>query len=221
MFIYHYSKELHPTLLTRRAQGVSAEEISNSEKQAVKFGLEGPYVDHLSFFFDPIPSVALARIFKDAEHKVWYKGNALYEYVIDTQQFDPKILYRVVESVKKTAHMDKFVKDNNWVDDDPELLLKYLAEINRLQRQWGELGESLSGLENQIRIHGGSTHQAFTAASRRPDFDEVKQKYAANVPHLMIYPKTGKAQVTAVNRLTIGSDIRQSIRRPVPSSLKW
>jgi hypothetical protein len=220
MKLYHYSKTRFPELLTKRLSGASAEEIRKAEKQRDRYGFVGAYVDHLSFFFDPIPSKTVADIFKN-DHHTWYKGSVLFEYVIDVNQFEADVGYAVTESRRKTAFMDKFVEEHNWVDDDPVLLARYLKELDVLEKQWGEVGRSLPGLKEQIALNVGGTKQAYIDASKRPDFEEGRQRYATNVPHVMVYPKSGKAQYTELNKLTIGSDARQAIVRAQSASFKW
>ena len=218
--LYHYSGVRYPELLTKRQSGATAEEIRKSEKQRDRYGFIGAYVDHISFFFDPIPSKTLAKIFKDGHH-TWYKGNVLYEYVVDVDQFESDLGYTVVESRKKTAFMDKFIAEHNWVDDDPVLLAKYLKALDALSVKWGEVGRSLDGLKKQISQNVGGTEKAYIDASKRADFEEGRQRYATNVPHVMIYPKAGKATTNEINRLTIGNDRRTPIVRPAPVSFKW
>lgn len=220
MHLYHYSTTQYPELLTRRAAGASKKEIRESEKQRDRYKFIGAYVDHISFFFDPIPSRTLADIFKDGHH-TWYRGNVLFEYVIDVDQFEADIGYAVMESLKKTSFMDQFIKEHNWVEDDPMLLAKYLKELDALSYQWGEQGYSLAGLKRQIELNVGKTKGTFLEASRREDFEEGRQRYATNVPHVMLYPKSGRANYSILNRLTIGSDTRTALVKPPLSSFHW
>jgi len=220
MKLYHYSKARFPELLTKRLSGASAEEIRKSEKQRDRHGFIGAYVDHISFFFDPIPSKTLADIFKN-DHHTWYRGNALFEYVVDVNQFEVDVPFSVVESRNKTAFMDKFIEEHNWVEDDPVLLAKYLKELAKLEVEWGELGHSLSGLKKQIAKNKGGTKQAYLDAAARADFEEGRQRYATNVPHVMVYPKSGRAAFSELNRLIIGNDTRTPVVRANPASFKW
>lgn len=219
--IYHYSKELYRDLLTPRRAGVSPDKIKAAVKQKKEYGLEGAYVDHISFFFDPIPSKTLASLFSP-DHAVWFEGSKLIEYVVDVDQFEKDVLYRVVESKRKTAFMDKFVEENNWVEDNPKLLRKYLRELDILQREWGELASDLGLLKKQIREHSGKTEKFYKEASLRSDFEEGRKKYAANVPHLMIYPKSGRVRYLETNEVIIGSDARKPIYHRDPlTSFMW
>lgn len=221
MKLYHYAAELYTSLKTRRASGAaSPEEIKRAEAAAKRFHDEGAYVDHISFFFDPIPSKTLANIY-GPNHRAWSKGNRLFEYVIDTKALNDDILYRVVESVRKTAYLDKFSEENNWEDDNPATLAKWVAEINALQRKWGELGNSRFGLELQIAANAGKTEQAYVIASQREDFAEGRDKYAANVPHLMVYPSSGTVAITSISSLIMGNDKRTPVTSATPTSFRW
>jgi len=198
MYIYHYSNEKHPVLLTRRKQGIDPPKNAS---------VGGNYVDHISFFFDPIPSKTIASIY-GSFHPVWRKGNTLVEHVINVATLDKDIMFHVVESINKTKLFDEFVEENNWVYDDPVLLEKWKILENKNTVKWGEIGKGLKLLEIQVKKNKGITELAYINASRRNDFEENKMKYAANVPHLMLYPKQGEIVVDHFNLVTIGNEKR-------------
>lgn len=213
MKLYHYSKEQYPILLTKRAAG--------GDRTPTRFdGYKESYNDHISFFFDPIPSKTVAKLF-GRDHAVWYPGSVLYEYTIDTDQFERDLFYHVVESAKKTAYLDEFSTEHSWETDHPATLALWEKEILPRLVQWGEIGKSLAGLHKQIRLHQGTTEAAYLAARKRPDWADGKHRYASNVPHLMLYPRAGEARYGAVNRITIGSDLRTPVAMNKPTSFKW
>lgn len=221
MKLYHYSIAPHKTLLSKRKSGTATpDEINKAEKNAVKYHELSPYVDHISLFFDPIPSSLIGKLF-GGDHSTWVDGKVLYEHVVDTNVLDRDILYRVAESYKKTKFFDDFVIQNNWVDDDPDLLMKYILEEKRLMLLWGELGKGLPMLLRQIPLFQNKTTQAFRTAVKRNDFDENRMKYAANVPHLMVYPKSGKIRVESISVVTIGDDRRVPYSKPLQTTLTW
>jgi hypothetical protein len=219
--LYQYAPDHFASLQTRRKSGLaSADEIKRSEQSAKKYLSEGAYVDHISFFFDPIPSKVLANIYGPT-HRAWAKGTKLFEHVVDVTSLGHDVLYRVVESQRKTAFLDEFSKDNNWEDDDPAMLMKYIKEINALQRKWGELGTGLVNLEKQIALNVGKTEQAYVIASQREDFEWGREKYAANVPHLMVYPTSGEVAIASINSLVMGNDTRTPVKSARPASFHW
>ena len=196
MRLYHYSKKHYSVLKTRRQQGVGGPE-------GVSVG-EG-YLDHISFFFDPVPLELLPDIFDRTRHPVWFKGNELYEHQISVASLDEKVLYQVVESARRTALLDKFSEENDWTKDDPTVRKKWDMLINRMQSQWGEIGDTRAGLIKQIKQLHGSTKAGFMIAKSRADFADGYTKYAANVPHVMLYPASGEIQVVSSQRVTVGS----------------
>lgn len=201
MKLYHYSKTQYVELQTRRKSGLPVPEgVRVSDN----------YLDHISFFFDPIPSKLMPEIFSKG-HPFWYAGNRIYEHVIEVNELEDHIKFEVVESLKKTALLDEFAEKHNWVEDDPQLLKKWNLLILREQLKWGEVGAGRVNLKDQIRKNIGSTASCFIAASQRDDFAYGYRKYAANVPHLMLYPDTGIAVVREVNELKIGSDYRKRV----------
>ena len=177
--------------------------------EARKESLDLPYCDHISFFFEPIPSKLLGELFSN--HPVWFKDNSLYEYVIDVDKLPSVIPYHVVESVKKTALYDKFCLEKNWVEDDPKLLQEWEVLEDTKAREWGEKGKSRAQLLKQIAAHQGIIAEAYRKAVVRDDFEWNKTKYAANVPHLMLYPPSGKIIPSEVKGITIGFDSRRTV----------
>ena len=212
MFIYHYSAKPHPTLLSKAASGVmTPAQIKLVRLEARKKPYKAlPYCDHISFFFDPIPSEILPKIFGEG-HPVWFKGNKLYEHVVSVSDLPSDIVYHVVESQKRTELLDKFSEENNWVDDDPDLLFKWQILISQQEALWGEQGIGRSKLEQQIKQNAGNTGNNYIKASERDDFEFGRNKYAANVPHLMLYPPEGKIKITQINSLIIGSKNRTKV----------
>ena len=209
MLLYHYSAVPRTELKSQRAAGtLTQKELEARDRQDKLKLLPGlSYVDHISFFFDPVPSVVLSRIF-GITHPAWHTGSTLYEHLVDTADLEDRIAYEVVESVKKTELYDTFSAEHNWVDDDPELLRRWKELELRSKLSWGELGQGRSKLETQIRLCGGHLDKAFLKAYARSDFEDNRMKYAANVPHVMIYPAGGVVPVKSVSRLVIGNNKR-------------
>ena len=117
----------------------------------------------------------------------------------------------MVESPNRDKFFDEFIKENPWEKDDPETLRKYLTELNQYKRKIGEIGTGVSKLNTQIKKFSGCTERAILKASKHPDFEHFKNKYAANVPHLMIYPSNGLISVTTVNAVEIGHSARKKV----------
>lgn len=213
MLIYHYSPEVRSSLLTKSAPA------GNRRPVKVLDITDLPYDQHISFFFDPIPSKTVASLFGDGHH-AWFKGNRLIEHVVNTDVLDKDVIFHVVESVRKTALYDEFSKEHNWVKDDPKLLAMWFELIDSKMLEWGEIGASKELLLKQITLNKGKTEQLYKAARKRSDWETSKHRYASNVPHLMIYPKSGEIKVESRNVVVIGSDVRETISI-TPASFKW
>lgn len=212
MHIYHYSPLLFDTLQTKRKRGVATpEEIQRAKTQAARILQPGAlYVDHLSFFFEPIPSEILHLVY-GKEHPVWFFGNTLYEYKVDATKIPARSLYEVVESSREVAALDKFVIDNSWFDDDPKLLKKWFVFILAEKIKWGEYGNDHNKLLSQIKRGKGTLEEDFFKAAKRDDFKENFKKYAASVPHLMLYPVGGEVAPIEINQVVIGSRLRTKV----------
>lgn len=211
LYLYHYSTSLYNTLKTKATSGVlERREVLLERKRANKSIEKLAYCDHISFFFEPIPSKLLSELF--TEHPFWFKGNKIYEYIIEIKSLKNKIDYHVVESENKTLLYDNFVFENNWIEDDVILLDKYIQLENKMLYEWKEKGDSLKELMIQAKKHQGIIELAYKKAVNRYDFEENKNKYAANVPHIMLYPLNGEIIPLRIKELIIGSDKRKNIK---------
>lgn len=201
MKLYHYSTSQFAELQSRRKSGLPIPEVVKTSDD---------YLDHISFFFDPIPSKILPEIFSKG-HPFWFAGHRIYEHVIEVNELDDHIRFHVVESLNKTKLMDECVEEWNWVDDNPQLLKQWNLLIDHMQLKWGEVGETRTKLKEQIRKNVGYTQSCFILAGQRYDFQDGYNKYAANVPHLMLYPDSGIIVIREVYELKIGSDYRKKL----------
>ena len=198
MLLFHYSKEKYNTLLTLEKQRViTKEEREKEEREFVEYSKKagymrpGYYFEHISFFFEPPPLDIMSTIFP-ADHSAWCKGAVLYEHVIDTNDLKG-FQYEVVESPEKT---------NIYYDDDLTIpqyyrLLKQLNENNKY------IGKSNKDLEEIGQRFIGTTTEFFKQIKDRPNYDEIKYKYAATVPHVMLYPHLGQIKPKKISKVKV------------------
>lgn len=206
MLLYHYSSEFFRTLKTRRASGIATpEQIAKAVKMAETYHLAGAYVDHISFFFDPIPSRLLGEIF-GTDHKAWAKGNELFEYSVDVRTFPNKVLYTVVETPEDIRLLDAV----EWQDNETFRKDYLLAEADRKVLS-GETGFTLKALKLQMAKYQGHTAEYYAKNRNCDDWEDIRNMYAARVPHLMFYPPKGEVQWCGIKQLTIGSDTRRPV----------
>jgi hypothetical protein len=212
--LYHYSANAFDVIKSKRAQGTATpEEIKKAEEQARRILMPGAtYVDSISFFFEPIPSEIMHQIYGEG-HPVWFEGNKLYEYEVKMDLLPQRILYEVVESERELVALDKFVKDHNWVEDDPVLLKKWFAFILNEKLKWGEYGNDRSKLFLQAKKNSGNLTTNFLKAAQREDFKDNFRKYAASVPHLMMYPEDGTVRYEIMSLVTIGKKGSKFLKR--------
>lgn len=201
MKLYHYSTAQYPVLLTRRKTGQPIPEGVN---------VSDNYLDHISFFFDPIPSRIMPEVFSKGHH-FWFAGNRIFEHVIEVNELEDNIRYLVVESKREDELWNRFITKNKHEKNRDRLMKAWDALITDEKIRWGESGNSRHDLKKQIRKNTGTTSLSYIAASTRDDFADGYNKYAANVPHLMVYPSEGEVPVREVFELKIGSDYRKRV----------
>ena len=213
MKLYHYSKDLYDVLKTKAAVGgLTKEQIKESNDHAIYRHDPGAYIDHISFLFDPIPLKLLGEIYED-KNPVWFNGNKLNEYIVDTSQFEKDILYRIVETPACIKMLDS-ITGKDWENDS--FKRNYFKQRYDTQIELSEIGNSKFELEKQITKFHGKTEHFYLLASKRKDFQDNITKYAANVPHVKLYPKFGIVKISSVSKVVIGEDRN---RQPIYS--KW
>lgn len=200
MQLYHYSTKKHSTLKTLLNQGkVTVEDKLKAERDAIKhktlFGVFQPgyYFEHISFFFDPIPRNIYQYFPKD--HKVWTKGTKLYEHVIELNEQSEPFTYEIVEFPERIElYYDRKVDDKTFFKKVGSML----KEDGYIGKGYAELSETL----HRKSLVGKTTH-FFERLPNRPNYKDIANKYAATVPHVMIYPLLGKIKTQEVKLITL------------------
>ena len=189
MLLYHYSVEEYSHLLSLKGQ-----------KKEEDKDYSGNYSDSISFFLEPIPR-NIASILKH-KHKFWKSGAEIYEHVIDTNVFYPDLKYVITETPEKT-HLLYNVQVWDKKTITPDLIKQYKLEISDMQEKKGYRGE---GKDNFLKAakkfnHGiaGYYREMVKLDAKYPE-DKLMDKYAACVPHAMLYVGEQKVQV-ATSRL--------------------
>lgn len=202
MKLYHYSRNKLDSIKSRRVLKLDPPgEIANL---VVKDGYPGSYVDSISFFFDSIPLDIMGDIY-GKDHKAWGNGSVLVEHVVDVNKLDNLIPYRVVESELDMKHIES-IDWKQW-DSSEAYIAKWYSDLLAVKKASGEQGIKRSDLIKQIKHFKGSTRKNIINASRDPDFKNYKDKYAANVAHLMLYPVKGIIPVESSKTIVIGSKV--------------
>lgn len=199
MYLYHYNKVRFSVLLSLRKQGnLSASELRESEQRAKDQYSPAPYIDNISFFIDPIPTMQIGKIYPK-DHKVWVDGNQLYEHIVDVSKLEHNILFSLVESTTDSDEVDA-------TDDDAVFDRVWYKNKSDRKLRTGETGRGLDKLIKQIEKYQRTLPKKLVEASRRKYFNDpdVSSKYAAFVPHLMLYPSRGVIPVIAANLIEIG-----------------
>ena len=199
MLLYHYSKEKHSLLKTLDKQGkVTKDERRKEEELYVKkcktykYLIPGYYYEHISFFFERPPIETMSSFFGEG-HGFWYKGNPLYEHIIDSSKIGT-FYYELVESPEKT----KIYYNDTLTDND------YFKELAKLTNENMYVGKNNNNLELVCERLKGTTLEYLELLKTRPNFEEIRFKYAATVPHLMLYPILGQVKPINVNKVTVG-----------------
>ena len=199
-FLYHYSKVKYSFLLTRELQTppLTLTEKKKEIQEAAEVSAPGPYYKHISFFAEPAPLDILGSIFGN-EHKVWYPGSELYEYKVSIDQL-PSFTFRLAESKLCESFLQTF-EDSPDFDRANWFKKRYIAQVKA-----GEIGETKYLLGKVIEDIKGTTKFAYVNSRKSVDWEYNKNKYAAHVPHLMIYFNYGKIHYESVKEVVVGNN---------------
>lgn len=190
MHIYHYSKQKHDIL-----KSLNCQNKIKSKSQLTD------YNNHISFFIDPVNVAGISQSY-GPQHKIWYKGNTIYEHKVSIMSLPLDVYYVLVESLEKYKALKKYEKRNkdagssNWLEGWKQVEKEVLEE-NKLS------GYGVFNLEKLVVDRAGRTDFYFKKASKSKDFLEYKHFYAANVPHLMLYYFNFNVEVKSIRKLVV------------------
>ena len=190
--LYHYSKEKFNILKTLEKQGkVTKEDIKKATTQTIGTIRPGYYYQHISFFLIPVDVVKIGKIYGN-DHLVWHPGSKLTEHTVlldDLGEFK----YEFVETPEKTK---LYYDDSISIQEYHRLVNKLNVSKKYIGNSKDDFTEAFDSLITQIK-------PAYDIVKSRPNWDLIKEKYAATIPHVMIYPKSGTVEVSKSKQISI------------------
>ena len=192
--LYHYSDQKFHELKTREiTTTVTAKDREIAKEDVELRKMPGAYYEHISFFFERPPIEKMSQIFDD--HPFWYPGHQIYEHIVSVNDL-PAFAYVVVESPEVN---DFFYDERNDALSDK----RYYEEIYKIRKRNGEIGDDPVEFKKAIQRLKGTVENAYLELSQRPNFESIKKKYAATVPHVMLYPKGSVVQVKSIKQVIV------------------
>lgn len=201
MQLFHYSVERYGTLKTKEKQGTVTEEdrqkaIQEHRDYYNKMGIDRPgfYFEHISFFFERPPLERMSKVFPSG-HDFWFKGNRVFEHIVDSSSIG-SFAFEIVEFPEK---YDLYYNDN--IDT-----ATYIVKLKEATESLGYIGKGNKALELAVENNKllNKTGYYYDLLKSRPNFDKIKNKYAATVPHVMLYPSTGIVRPFKIQQVVIG-----------------
>ncbi len=179
--LYHYSVERYTELSSLAARGLQKKGFEAKESDPFA------YNKSISFFFEPIP-LDLPEILR-REHNFWKTGAELYQYEISTVQLKEETPYILTEGEEI---VDLIYNKQDWskVKGDASLISKYKEEIRALELKLKYKGtniEDLIRVSKKYRTGIRERYKALYELNLKYPEDNLLDKYAATVPHVMIY----------------------------------
>lgn len=191
MKLYHYSKDKYKDIRSQVAQG--AMESTNDDRQ---------YGKSVSLFLERLP-LTVAEIFNNT-HQFYRSSLELWEYEVDTSDIPIDIIYTLTETPEKTALL---YGSQKWYEGmSAELIQSNKKEIDDMEIAKGYQSKGRIALVKACKSVPKGIEQYFekTAklAKKFPE-DGLDKKYAASVPHLMIYPNDKPIPYRNVKMITL------------------
>lgn len=197
MNLYHYSAELWVDLRTRKAQGLAkADEVQQSTMLAQQLGDLGSYLEHISLFIEPLPLDKLPKLF-GGSHPFYRSGQTVYQYTITVRVADPNMPWSLVESPAVGKYTDQW----DWSNVDKETRRGYIRKMNDYMHRHKYHGLTIRDMLTRITPFMDKTEEFFIQARKSKWANDTKEQYAAEVPHLMVYPVDGILKPTHVEKL--------------------
>lgn len=217
--LYHYNVRKFDELLTKELQGTLSKEEKEKEASWSKFKeMPGPYYESLSFLLEPAPVEYIGSSFHK-HHHTWAKGNKLIEHEIDLDDID---LYGWVIA---EAPVTMFFVDNIPMSDLTIYKKIYFKSVALGRKLFNEMGDDVKSLKKALKnIPPGTTEEAFSKFPKYKNYEEIKDTYAATVPHLIVYTKKA-IPVHKTKKVTIDDKPFPNQPNPVleslPITFKW
>lgn len=206
--LYHYSNKTLTELLTKRSYTTDQQIISLAESNAKLVGDIGCYLDHISFFLEPIPTDILPKLF-GGKHPFYRPNETCIEHVVQvklTDSFD--------WALQETPVIGKFSDRWNWDDITREVRRGYIRQINKEMTRLKLQGSDVAQMFDAIRPYIGETRDYFIKARQSRWAEDTSTQYAAEVPHLMLYPNGGSMKVLKSKEVRFGiADVKESAMR--------
>lgn len=191
MKLFHYAKQSFSELRTLERQRPLSEKERKEASDVIISGKPGFYFQHISFFIEPVPLDLLGSIFGNSHH-TWYPGSELFQYTVESSKLG-SFKYEVVESPEKTElYYDDDLTTDAYVKAHRELLVRL-----------NYVGDSNAKLIAATRHLMGTTRAAFQQLPKRPNWSDIKNKYAPTVAHVMVYPASGIIQYESVSKVIV------------------
>lgn len=223
MLLYHYAKEPYEQLKTKQQQGnLTLKEIEEGERIAAFRSDIGPYYNHISFFFEPAPLDILGTLFAKIHHDFWIPDSTIYEHVVESKTLG-EFGWWITETA---ADIEQMYKD--WPIDavftDAQKKAYFHKRLLRKEKAH-EVGYGNHDFEQAAKPYIGGMRKAYIEANKLYD-DDSKMQYAAYVPHAMLYPESGIAELKhPAKAVKIGGRHAkynlEEWQTHIPASMKW
>lgn len=196
MFLYHYSKDEYPKL-----KSLNLRKVEDGDKDFPADPMH--YGNHISFLFEKIPLNLPSKT--NNMFSQWQKGSKLFEHVIDTKDLPVDLIYLITETPEKTKLLYE-TQDWDKTKDNPALIAKYKEEIAVMEKKLNYSGTGrVDFVLNAKKFNSGILKhyvETMNLAKKYPD-DGLLDKYAACVPHAMLYVGQTPIKVTTSKQVVL------------------
>ena len=201
-YLYHYSTERFEEIITREEQSkrgfniLSDQEKKDLDKKANYRSSKHPYYKELSFMIDRLPFDIILSANFSTNHKVYRKGNLIYEYKIRLEDL-PQMYWQIVESPT-----DNLLSKLPWFENNlyKKSFFKIKSLLKKLQKYESN---DMERLKEVVEEFEGTYPMYYKKWINSKKFNYQKNMYAASIPHVQLYPLSGNIKIDNVQKINL------------------
>ena len=194
-YLYHYSLERYDRLLSLEAQGGDVD-LKLENMRAEFRHTTNRYSEKINFLFAPAPLDKIAGYY-NGENPFWTSGAKLYEYRVRIKNLDD-MPGTLSEELWHTALLNAV----EWYDDK-DRRAEWFSAIAILRKMQGSIITNNRDLVTQAERYAPLTASQYSLMQSNPEWDDVKLKYAATVPHVALAPPDGIIVYDIIREVTV------------------
>lgn len=196
--LYHYSSEERDIIKSMFRQSEIDKETLKQEDKKADIRKTRNYLKHISFFPAAIPRNMASLL--GPKFTKWPKGLVLYEHVVEVSYTNLEFFDFVATKIE-TDFINKNFKVDQW--SDSEFRKKFFEKLFKVKSDKGLIGSDVSDLYYKVQEEGSKLEESIINSKDEDYSPEDYEKYAAFIPHVLVWLKDAQVEPVSVKRIVI------------------